>query len=100
MKIRAKKVLSLALAAAVTFATVLFGNGMVTKAADVTIGEKNYSTAFWGAHSEAYKVVPHTSSTVSFTNHGGSSNWNNFVVVLNDPDTKKEIGVVRADNWG
>ena len=79
MKIRAKKVLSLALAAAVTFSTVLFGNGMVTKAADVTLGEKDYSTPWWGAHSEAYKVVPHTSSTVSFTNHGGKNNFNNFV---------------------
>lgn len=102
MKIRAKKVLSLALAAAVTFSTVLFGNGMVTKAADVTLGAKDYTTGFWGAHSEAHTVVPHTSSTVSFTNHGGAANYNNFVVVLNDPDTENyaEIGVVRADNWG
>ena len=44
MKIRAKKVLSLALAAAVTFSTVLFGNGMVTKAADVTIGTTDKKT--------------------------------------------------------
>ena len=50
MKIRAKKVLSLALAAAVTFSTVLFGNGMVTKAADVTIGTTDKKTGFfWGS---------------------------------------------------
>ena len=66
-----------------------------------TIGNSDNSTAFWGAHSDNFKVGPKESFVTSFTNYtNGQNNWNNFVVVLCSADATKEYAVVRADNYG
>ena len=66
-----------------------------------SIGNTDNSTAFWGAHSENFKVGPKESFVTSFTNYtNGQNNWNNFVVVLCSSDGSKEYAVVRADNYG
>ncbi len=66
-----------------------------------SIGATDNSTAFWGAHSEAVRVVPGETVVTTFTNYtNGKGNWNNFVIVLSSQDGSTEYGVLRADNWG
>ena len=68
---------------------------------DNEVGASDNSTGFWGAHSSNVQIPAHSVCTVNFINYtNGISNWNNFVVVLNDKSTTKEYAVVRADNYG
>lgn len=74
------------------------------------VGDVNFGTAFFGAHSETVKIEEGTARKVTFKNYtNGAANWNNYVVVLqNIPDVHsaeadaayKEYGVLRADNFG
>ena len=73
------------------------------------VGTEDGKTAWWGAHSETFKVEEGTSKTVVFKNYGGALNWNNFVVVLQnvadvhawtETNGYKEYAVLRADNCG
>lgn len=68
---------------------------------DQVVGAIDFSTGFWGAHSQNVQVKPHTVATVNFTNYSNcEANFKNFLVVLNDQTTTKEYAVVRADNFG
>ena len=68
---------------------------------DEVIGEEDNSSAFWGAHSEPWKVPAGQTYTTRFRNFtNGANNWNNFVVVLASADGVTEYAVVRADNYG
>ena len=68
---------------------------------DEVVGAENNSTAFWGDHSQAYRVPVGQTLTRRFKNFtNGGGNWNNFVVVLASEDGSYEYGVLRADNWG
>ena len=68
---------------------------------DEVIGEEDNSSAFWGAHSEPWKVPAGQTYTTRFRNFtNGANNWNNFVVVLASADGATEYAVVRADNYG
>lgn len=84
------------------------GNAEITGTA---VGAVDYTTAFWGAHSQTWEVASGESKTVTFKNYHGAeaSNWNNFVVVLQnvadahsatDNADYKEYFVGRADNYG
>ncbi|MBE5876649.1 MAG: LamG domain-containing protein [Lachnospiraceae bacterium] len=75
------------------------------------VGATDCTTAFWGAHSDIWAVAEGETVSKTFVNwHGAeASNWNNFVVILQnvaeghsaaDNADYKEYGVVRADNWG
>ena len=64
------------------------------------LGNIDNSSAFWSEHSEMVKIAPHETFISSFTNYAGTSNWNNFVIVLTNADGSTEYGVLRADNWG
>ena len=76
---------------------------------DNLIGTEDGKSAWWGAHSETFKVEEGTSKTIVFKNYGGANNWNNFVVVLQniadehawtETNGYKEYAVLRADNCG
>ena len=65
-----------------------------------TIGATDYSTPFWGAHSDAIKVRPNETFVSTFTNYTSGANiWNNFVIVLHAADNS-EYACLRADNYG
>ncbi len=66
----------------------------------LTIGATDFSTAFWGEHTENIKIEPKETKVVTFTNYTSSiNNWNNFCIVLCRADNS-EYAVVRADNYG
>jgi hypothetical protein len=68
---------------------------------DDVLGAEDNTTAFWGAHSEAFQVMPGQTLTRRFKNFtNGAGNWNNFIIVLASQDGSTEYGVLRADNWG
>lgn len=75
------------------------------------VGAEDLSTGFWGAHSETWEVAEGETVSKTFVNwHGAeASNWNNFVVVLqnvadahsaDDNADYAEYAVVRSDNYG
>ncbi len=76
------------------------------------VGATDFSTAFWGAHSDIWAVPAGESASVTFTNYNmgeEASNWNNFNVVLQnvptghsaaDTEGYAEYAVVRSDNYG
>ena len=67
---------------------------------DDVVGADDNSTAFWGAHSEMFKVPVGQTYTQRFRNFSNlQNNWNNFCVVLTRADNT-EYAVVRADNYG
>ena len=76
----------------------------------VIVGSEDYSTIFWGAHSDPIKVEVGTTSKLHFKNYtNGAANWNNYVVVLQniakdhaatETNGYKEYAVVRSDNYG
>ena len=69
--------------------------------AKVVIGAEDFSTGWWGAHSDAVVVKSGKTETVTFKNYNnGGENWKNFVIVLNNEAGNKEYGVMRADNAG
>ncbi len=86
----------------------------IMKEAPITgtaVGATDFSSPFWGAHSETWAVAKDATVSKTFVNwHGNAvNNWNNFVVILqNVADAHgadanaayKEYGVVRSDNYG
>ena len=68
---------------------------------DEVVGADDNSSAFWSAHSKAFRVPVGQTLTRRFKNFtSGGANWNNFVIVLASEDGTTEYGVLRADNWG
>lgn len=82
----------------------------VVTAQGTLVGAADFSTGFWGAHSEAKAVAAgETVSTKFYCYHPAlASNWNTFAVALKnstatgaDADAAYvEYGVCRADNYG
>ncbi len=75
------------------------------------VGAPDFSTGWWGAHSDIWAVPEGEKAAVYFTNYNmgeDASNWNNFVVVLQttpeghsgETEGYAEYAVVRCDNWG
>ena len=75
------------------------------------VGEADFSTAFWGAHSDIWGVAAGESKTVKLVNYHAAeaSNWNTPNVVLQTTPTGHaadqaegyaEYAVVRTDNYG
>lgn len=82
----------------------------VVVASGTLVGAADFTTAFWGAHSES-KAVPvgETVSTTFYCYHPAmASNWNTFAAVLKNSTATGaaedanyvEYGVLRADNYG
>jgi len=68
------------------------------------LGENDNSTGFWKVFTNDQKIERGEKYKVVFTNFGGASNWNNFLVVLRNgtPSGEEgyyEYGILRADNW-
>ena len=73
----------------------------VVENAYTTIGATDFTTPFWGAHSDAIKVKPNETFISTFTNYtSGKDNWNNFNLILHGTDSSEEYAVLRADNYG
>lgn len=81
------------------------------KITGAAVGSQTLDTPFWGAHSDIWAVPAGESASVTFTQFcpAEGSNWNTFVVVLQNTPTGhsaeaaegyKEYAVVRADNYG
>ncbi len=64
-----------------------------------TLGAADNSTPWWTEFTEDIKMEPGVSYEIKFTNYGGSSNWNNFLIVLRNEAKDYEYGVFRSDNW-
>ena len=63
------------------------------------LGNADNSTAWWSEFTDDVKAEPGKTYQVKFTNFGGGSNWNNFVLILRNEAKDYEYGVFRADNW-
>lgn len=64
------------------------------------LGAEDCTTGWWGAHLDAdVKVPAGETRAFSFTNLGGATNWNNYVVVLRNAALAEYV-VVRSDNFG
>ena len=68
------------------------------------LGAADNSTAWWTVFTTDIKVEPGLPYRVKFTNYGGASNYNNFVIILRNgiaPGTEGyyEYGILRSDNW-
>ena len=81
------------------------------KITGTAVGAEDLSTGWWGAHSDIWAVPAGESVSVTFTDYvpAEGSNWNTFVVVLqntptghsaDDAEGYAEYAVVRADNYG
>lgn len=68
------------------------------------LGAEDNSEAWWTVFTDDVKLESGKSYQVNFQNYGGSSNWNNFVIILRKADKTLggagEYAVLRADNWG
>ena len=64
------------------------------------LGEANNTTAWWTVFTDDIKAEPGKTYQIKFTNFGGASNWNNFVLILRNEAKDVEYAVLRADNWG
>ncbi len=63
------------------------------------LGAPDLSQEWWSVFTDDVKIEPGTSAQVKFINYGGSSNWNNFVIILRNEAKDYEYGVFRSDNW-
>ncbi len=68
------------------------------------LGAEDNSQAWWTVFTDDVKLESGKSYQVNFQNYGGSSNWNNFVIILRKADKTLggagEYAVLRSDNWG
>ena len=64
------------------------------------LGASDNTTPWWTVFTDDIKAEPGKTYQISFINYGGSSNWNNFVIILRNETKDFEYGVLRADNWG
>ena len=68
------------------------------------LGAADNSTAWWTVFTTDIKVEPGLPYRVKFTNYGGASNYNNFVIILRNgiapgAEGYYEYGILRSDNW-
>jgi len=64
------------------------------------LGADDNTTPWWTVFTDDIKLETGKTYQIPFTNYGGSSNWNNFVIILRNEAKDFEYGVFRADNWG
>ncbi len=75
------------------------------------IGESDYSTGWWGDHSQSFEVAPGTLLHIEFDNYGSqANNWNNWNLALvsvgggahstDDDSSYSEYFVIRSDAYG
>ena len=87
-------------------ALCLLGGGTSARAEDVTVGEKDNSTAWWSAFSEYYTLAPNKTLTLNFTNYSDKvENFHNWLAVVTTDADRGATGyseylVLRADNHG
>lgn len=68
------------------------------------LGATDNSTTFLALQTDNQKIEPGETYRVKFTNYGGNTNYNNFIIILrngipNGQEGYYEYGVFRADNW-
>ena len=63
------------------------------------LGSPDNTTGWWTEFTDDIKAEPGMTYQVKFTNYGGGSNWNNFVLILRNEAKDYEYGVFRSDNW-
>ena len=64
------------------------------------LGATDNTTPWWTVFTDDYKTEAGKAYQIQFLNYGGSSNWNNFVLILRNEAKDFEYAVLRADNWG
>ena len=64
------------------------------------LGAADNTTGWWTEFTDDIKAESGKTYQVKFTNFGGASNWNNFVLILRNEAKDVEYAVLRADNWG
>ena len=64
------------------------------------LGTADNTQAWWSVFTDDIKLDSAKTYNIPFTNYGGSSNWNNFVIILRDSTKAHEYAILRADNWG
>ena len=64
------------------------------------LGATDNTTPWWTVFTDDYKTEAGKAYQIQFLNYGGSSNWNNFVLILRNEAKDYEYAVLRADNWG
>ena len=64
------------------------------------LGATDNTTPWWTVFTDDYKTEAGKAYQIKFMNYGGSSNWNNFVLILRNEAKDFEYAVLRADNWG
>lgn len=69
-----------------------------------TLGAVDNTTAWWSVFTDDVKAEPGETYQIKFTNYGGASNWNNFVIILRNgvasgEEGYYEYGILRSDNW-
>ena len=65
-----------------------------------TLGSADNTTPWWTEFTDDIKAEAEKAYQIQFLNYGGSSNWNNFVLILRNEAKDYEYAVLRADNWG
>lgn len=65
-----------------------------------TLGSADNTTPWWTEFTDDIKTEAEKAYQIQFLNYGGSSNWNNFVLILRNEAKDYEYAVLRADNWG
>lgn len=63
------------------------------------VGLEDLTSAWWTYFTDDFTVDANATSSISFTNYAGASNWSNFLVVLRNAEAS-EYAVLRADNYG
>ena len=68
------------------------------------LGAVDNSTGWWTVFTDDVKIEPGQLYRVKFTNYGGASNYNNFVMILRNgiapgEEGYYEYGILRSDNW-
>lgn len=69
------------------------------------LGAEDNSQDWWSVFTDDVKLEQGKTYKIPFTNYGGGSNWNNFVIILRNSVPAGEEGyieyaILRADNWG
>ena len=95
---------ALASAAILSLAAVTASADSVTLSSS-TVGNTDKTSAWWTAFSDGVTIPAGKTLTFKFTNHAGSGNFNNWVVVLSTSADRsasnyKEYFLLRADNFG
>lgn len=68
------------------------------------LGAADNSTGWWTVFTDDVKIEAGLPYRVMFTNYGGASNYNNFVMILRNgiapgEEGYYEYGILRSDNW-